>query len=407
MTPAAPGCLDGIRVVEIAEDWTAAAVCGRLLSELGAQVYQLEPLEGDRLRRRKPRCANNDSFAHRSLASNKRSICFDPVHDAAAGMVLDLLRGSDIALIDPDAVGGCGRFFGEKERERTNARLITAAFTAFGRDSSLAPQRGGDLVGQAMGGIIATTGHPGTLPHRAGAPLTAHASALFATTAILAALIEREESGLGQFIDAALYDAAVSTLYTFIPGYFISGKAPPPQGNRHPMSAPWDAFPARDGWVTVSMGDNRQWHNFLRLIARDDLIDSPRYRTHDERTQPGIRDEAEGYVAEYVRDKTVKEAVDALLARGIPAGTIVTVAQMLGDEHFKAREMAPMITADGSVPYRAVGSIFKMSETPGTVRAASPALGADTAAGLSVLCGYKPDRIEALRRAGAIVMRDA
>ena len=401
-----PGCLNGMVVIEIAEGWTAAAVCGRLLSELGATVYKIETPQGDVLRQRKPAHGEGDSCVHRSLATNKRSLCIDPSDPGARGVLDDLLRRADVALIDPFAVDGLGAPVDEACRAILNPRLIAATFSAYGASGPLAGLPGGELIGQALGGIIATTGHADEIPHRAGAPIAAHGSAVFASTAILAALFEREDSGLGQSIDAALYDAAVATLYTFIPGYFISGKAPPPQGNRYAMSAPWNAFPARDGWITVSMGTDKQWQGFLAMIGRGDLVDSPRYRSNDERTQPGIREEVEGFVTEYLSERSMREGIDAFTALGIPSGPILSVAQLMADENFRSRDMVQTMVPVEGASYVAVGSTFKMSDSPGTLRVPSPALGAHTIDALRELCGYASDRIDMLRRAGTVRCRE-
>ena len=169
------------------------------------------------------------------------------------------------------------------------------------------------------------------------------------------------------------------------------------------MSAPWNAFPARDGWITVSMGTDKQWQGFLAMIGRGDLVDSPRYRTNDERTQPGIREEVEGFVADYLQERSMREGIDAFTALGIPSGSILSVAQLMNDANFRSRDMVQtMRTTDGQ-DYIAVGSTFKMSDTPGTLRSASPALGAHTIEALRELCGYASERIETLRRAGTVL----
>ncbi|MGE4218623.1 MAG: CaiB/BaiF CoA transferase family protein [Alphaproteobacteria bacterium] len=394
-------CLDGIRVLELAEGWSAGAICGRMLSELGADVCKLEPVSGDRLRRWPPQRAGADSAAFLNLATGKSSLALSLDRPQAPAIVDRLLAGADVVVAETGFLADYGLDIGEARRARLNPRLVACSFSAFGATGSMAGQRGGDLVAQAAAGVIATTGQPDTLPHRLGTPLAAYSGALTGGGAILAALYEREASGLGQSIDTALYDAMVSYLYTFIPGYFISGAAPKPQGNKHTVSAPWDTYAAKDGWVIICTVDDRQWHAFLRLAGRADLIDSPRYKGADERTQPEIRAEVDALVSAFVADKPVAEAVRLLAGQNIPVGPINQVPDLFDDPQFLGRGMVATVDHPQGA-YRATGSIFKMSETPGRLGGRAPLLGEGGADRLRDWCGGDAAWIDGLARAGLL-----
>ena len=159
-----------------------------------------------------------------------------------------------------------------------------------------------------------------------------------------------------------------------MPGYFISGKAPGPQGNQHPMAAPWDNYPTKDGWVIICMADDRQWRNFLKLIGKTELVDDPKYRTNDQRVKDDIRPQVNQIVVNFLADKTTKQALKILTEGQVPAGPIYNLLELIEDEHFLAREMVQTLLDEHGEAYRTPGSIFKMSETPGRIYRRAPAL---------------------------------
>lgn len=370
-----PACIDGVLVVEVADGWSAGAIAGRLLSELGARVIKVEPLNGDRLRHIGPGTDGESSTSFRNLNTNKESVTLDLESDAGRSALAALAAKADVLIAEETTVREHGLTLDFNELSARNPGLVVCHFSPFGRSGPLAGRLGGDLVAQAMGGVIATTGHPGELPHKAGPPLAAHNAALMGGASILSALLARETSGQGAEIDMALYDGMVSLLYTFMPGYFISGKAPGPQGNQHPMAAPWDNYPTKDGWVIICMADDRQWRNFLELIGRPELADDPRFTTNDERVTDENRPLVNQLVIDFLADKTTEEALKVLTEGQVPAGPIYNLLELMEDEQFRARDMVRHLTDERGGTYRTPGSIFKMSETPGRIYRRAPALG--------------------------------
>ena len=363
-------CIDGTLVIELAEGWCAAAIAGRLLSELGARVVKVEPPAGDRLRGQPPDAANGASPAFQNLNANKESIALKP--DCA--LLFELIGAADVLLTDKTTLDDWGLALADAEITARNPALITCHFSPFGRSGALAGRPGGELIAQAMGGIVATTGHPGALPHRAGPPLAAHNAALLGGAALCAALFERQRSGEGTIIDMADYDASVSLLYTFLPAYFLSGDAPGAMGNKHMMVAPWDNYPTKDGWVIVCVANDRQWQDFLKLMGRGDLLDDPRFATNDERVSAQYRPLVDGLVIDYLAGRTTREAITELRAHNIPAGPILDLPGLLDDPHFSARDMVQSFDDPVKGRHLTAGSIFKMSETPGCVHSPAPAL---------------------------------
>jgi crotonobetainyl-CoA:carnitine CoA-transferase CaiB-like acyl-CoA transferase len=399
-------CLDGLLVMEFSEGWSAGALCSRLLADLGATVVKIESPAGDPLRARPPGARDGESPTFQCLNTNKRSIALD--FKAREGEVLlkELLKKADVFLEDIYSPPDRTLSLTYDMMALLNPRLVYCSFSPLGRKGPLCEYVGDDLIAQTMSGVVATTGNPGRIPNKAGPPFANHVCAVLGGIAILAALNERENSGLGQEIDMALYDAMVAYLYTFIPGYFISGKAPERSGNRHPMTAPWDSYQAKDGWVIICMGDTRQWHSFLRLIERQDLIDNPKYKTNDERTQPGVREEVEKMVADWVNDKTISEVIKILEKEKIPSGPIYSIEQALQDKQFLSRDMVVEMKHPLSGIYHTFGSIFKMSATPGRLETPSPLLGQHTRSLLKELCRLSAEHLSALEEKGILVMRE-
>jgi crotonobetainyl-CoA:carnitine CoA-transferase CaiB-like acyl-CoA transferase len=369
-------------------------------------VIKVEPIEGDPLRRRPPIKTEGESLTFQTLATNKMSIAVNFGTVEADELLRNLLKKTDVLIENIYNPPDRWLNMTYHKMAELNPRLVYCVFSPFGCKGELKDYVGNDLVVQAMSGVVATTGHPNTLPNKTGPPFASHTCALMGGIGIMAALNFRESTGLGQEIDMAVYDSMVSYLYTFLPGYFISGKAPKRLGNQHPMSAPWDTYKAKDGWVIVCMGDDRQWHNFLYLIGRPEIIENPRYKTNDERIKPEIRPEVEKMVADWVEDKTVSEVMKILDEIKIPAGPIYTIEQSLKDEQFLSRDMVVEMEHPVSGIYHTFGSIFKMSATPGRVNCPSPLLGQHGRMLLKELCGYDEKRISALEKKGILLVKE-
>ena len=357
-------------MVELAEGWCAAAVAGRLLSELGARVIKVEPPEGDRLRRQPPNAADGTSPTFQNLNSNKESVATE----AGSAVLQDLIAVADILLTDQTTLDDQGIVLTDDDLTARNPNLVVCHFSPFGRSGALAGRPGGELIAQAVGGIVATTGHPGKTPHRAGPPLASHNAALLGGAAILAALYDRDTTGKGAIIDMSLCDASVSLLYTFLPAYFLSGETPGPMGNQHMMVAPWDNYPTKDGWMIVCVANDRQCHDFLRLMGHDALVEDPRCALNDARVTPEGREFLNGLIVEYLADKTTDLAIELLREHNVPAGPIYDVPTLMENPQFLARAMVQTFDT-----CRTAGSIFKMSETPGRVTADAPNLDAHNA----------------------------
>ena len=328
-------------------------------------MLKVEPPEGDRLRRQPPNAGDGTSPAFQTLNANKESVAI-----AADSPVLQALIGeADILLTDQTTLVDHGIDLPDDTVAARWPDLIACHFSTFGRRGALAGRPGGELIAQAMGGIVATTGHPGETPHRAGPPLASHNAALLGGAAILAALHDRAASGMGAIIDQSLYDSSVSLLYTFLPAFFLTGETPGPMGNQHMMVAPWDNYPTKDGWMIICVANDRQCHDFLRLMGHEGLVEAPLCALNDARVTPEGRAFLNEIITAFLADKTTDEAIALLRKHNVPAGPIYDLLALMENAQFQARDMIQ--TFDGA---RTPGSIFKMSETPGRINFAAPRL---------------------------------
>ncbi len=370
------GALEGLRVLELAEGWSAAALAGRLLGELGALVVKVESPDGDPLRAESPRAADGQSLAFHLVAATKESVALDGRSDRRA---MDTLSAwADVLVADTAGLAAL-RAMGVDVAALPDAspHLVACAITPFGLRGPLAGFTAGELTVQAMSGVMACTGYPDRPPTRAGVPLGAHLAALLAAAATLAAVRVVEGGGRGQLVDMAIHDCLVSGLGTFLPGYFLTGRSPSRLGNRHPIVSPWNAYRCRDGWALICAANERQWASLLRVIGRPDLVGDVTYGTVEARVREV--DAVDALITAWAATRTVAELVAMAEGADVPAGPIATMGGLLANAHFRARQMLVEVDAAGGARVPTVGPLFKMSLTPGRVERAAPVLGEATA----------------------------
>lgn len=363
--------LQGITVVELAEGWTGAAICGRMLADLGATVIKIEPPGGEALRQRPP-LVGGVSLAFTFVAAGKRSAAIDLATPSGASRLAGLIGAADLVL---DGYDGNNRPFAPDfdALRRENPGLIYCFVSTFGRAGTRAAWRGADLLAQASSGLMASTGHADAPPTRVGTPVGEHTSAAYAAIAIGAALVHRHRTGRGQIIDIAARDCLFSFHSSYLPKVFLEGTAPSRMGFRHPMISPWDVYRTREGQVIVCTGSDAHWREILRVIGRSDLVDDPRYRGPADRVRNAedIREIMEAWTGAH----TVAEVVEAFEAIGVPSGPILDLPGMFQHPQLHAREMLTKVAGPDDRPTPVSGSLFKLSATPGFPRGPAPALG--------------------------------
>lgn len=391
--------LAGVRVLDISQVMAGPYAC-MLLGDLGADVIKIEPPgTGDQTRGSMGfRMKGADSLGFINMNRNKRSVALDLKSPAGKEVLLKLAKDADI-LVENYRPGALKRLgLGYEVLKEINPRLVYTSISGFGQTGPWADRPGFDLMAQAMSGVMSVTGYPGSPPVKAGVPVADIGCALFAIYATLAAYIGAKNTGQGQYIDAALFDAAMAFSVWDICDYWGTGKAPQPLGTSNKMTAPYQAMAASDGWFVMGANNQKLWVQLCTLMERTELLQDVRFSTIALRlaNRPALQEELE----KSFRQKPKDHWVETLLANGIPAGPILSYPEAFGSEHAKVRNMRMEIDhpVEGRVPN--IGFAVKLSGTPQQVRRHPPLLGEHTDEVLAEL-GLGAQERERLRREGA------
>jgi formyl-CoA transferase len=396
---AKPLPLAGVRVLDISQVMAGPFAC-MLLADMGADVIKIEPPgTGDQTRGAMGfKMKGPDSLGFLNMNRNKRSVALNLKTQAGRHVLLQLAKDADI-LIENYRPGAMRRLgLGYEDIKAVNPRLIYTSISGFGQTGPWADRPGFDLMAQAMSGVMSVTGYPGGLPVKAGVPVADIGCALFAVYATLSAYIGAKTSGEGQYIDAALFDAAMAFSIWDICDYWGTGKPPEPLGTANKMTAPYQAMAASDGYFVMGANNQKLWHLLCTVMDRKDLLDDARFATISLRL--AHRAALEDALERTFRLRPKADWVELLLASGIPAGPILTYPEAFEGEHGRARQMRMEIDhpIEGKVPN--IGFPVKLSGTPQQVRRHPPLLGEHTAEVLSEL-GIDAAAQQALSEQGA------
>lgn len=394
------GALAGVRVLDLSRV-LAGPYCTMLLGDYGADVIKVEePGSGDGTRSWGPPWAGDQSAYYLAANRNKRSMTVNLKSAAGIAIIQRLAAISDV-LIENFKPGTAARLgLGYDALAAVNERLVYCSLTGYGQTGPYRDRPGYDFVIQAQGGIMSITGPAAGEPHKVGVAIADITTGLFAATAILAALHERQQSGKGQAIDVALLDAQVAWLANVGQNYLATGAAPRRYGNAHPSIVPYETFPVADGAIAVAIGTDEQYRKFCQAIERPDLYADERFSANAARV--AHRADLIPQLQAIFRTRPAGAWIDLLLGIGVPAGPINDVAAALDDPHVQARGMVQEVQHPTAGAIKLLGPVAKFSRTPAAIRLPPPLLGQDTAALLQELLGYTPDAIAQLQADGAI-----
>ena len=374
--------------------------CTMLLADMGARVIKLEqPGGGDDTRGWGPPFINGESAYFLSINRNKESLTLD-LKQPAARPILESLLGQADVLVENFRPGTMDRLgLSYDALAAKYPRLIYCSISGFGQTGPRRDEPGYDAVMQGEAGLMSITGDAGGPPYRLGVAISDIVSGMFATQGITLALIARARTGRGQRVDIGMLDATAALL-TYQAGiYFATGTTPGRMGNRHPTIVPYETFHASDGDFVVAVGNDDQFRRFCGIIGAESLSDDDRFSTN--RSRVVHYNELRPLLAERLQTRTRREWVRDLKAAGVPCGSVREVAEVLADPQLGARGMVETIDHITAGAIRLLGVPIKLSDTPGSVRAAPPALGQHTDRILSE-CGLSRADIQALRDAKTI-----
>jgi crotonobetainyl-CoA:carnitine CoA-transferase CaiB-like acyl-CoA transferase len=369
-----------------------------LLSDLGARVIKIEqPGTGDDTRAWGPPFAGDESAYFLSVNRNKESVTLNFKHAEGRRLLDQLIARADV-LVENFRPGTLGKLnLDYASLSSRFPKLVYCSISGFGQTGPRREQPGYDAVVQAEGGLMSFTGLPEGPPIRVGVAIADILSGMFAAQGITAALYAREKTGYGQFVDIALLDAVTAVLTYQAQGYFATGVAPQRLGNRHPSIVPYETFSARDGEFVIAIGNDNQWRRFCTVvgIAADD-----RFATNRDRV--ARHSELKPMLDTRLRTETRAHWIERLTAAGIPCGSVRDLQEVFEDAHLAARQMTRDVMHETLGSMRVVGTPFKLSATPASVRTAPPTLGQHTEAVLAHDLGLDAGQIAKLRAAGAI-----
>lgn len=397
-----PGALSGLTVLDLSRV-LAGPYCTQLFADLGAEVWKLESLSGDDTRRWGPPFAAGESAYYLSVNRGKKSLAVDLKDERGQDLVRRLALRSDV-LVENFKVGDLARYgLDYSSLAELHPRLIYASITGFGQTGPRAHEPGYDAALQGLGGLMSITGEADGPPVKVGVAVIDVLTGLHAAVGILAALRERERSGLGQHLDIALFDVALASLINQAQSYLLTGVTPKRLGSAHPQIVPYGAFRAQDDWFMLAVGNDAQYRRACDVLGVPELSE-PRFETNAGRVEH--RDDLLGTLGTLFKTRTRAVWLEQFSAAGVPATPVNTLGEAFGDPQTEARGMKQTLSHPllGDLP--SVGSPLRLSRTPAVAEAPPPLLGEHGSALLYML-GLSDEEIRVLRLEGVIGPEDS
>jgi CoA:oxalate CoA-transferase len=392
--------LEGVKVLDFTQ-YLSGPVGTAVLSELGAEIIKVEmPGKGEPERVAMPMTPKRESYQFLSYNRGKKSVTLNLKNPKGLEIARKLAAKADI-LVENFATGVMERLgLGYEEVSRINPRIIYASISGFGHTGPRRNDVSYDIIAQAMGGLMSVTGKPDGEPTRAGVALGDYMGGYNGVIAILAALYYRTISGEGQAIDISMQDSIWSMVFPDRAGYFDTQIVPKRHGNRLPTSAPFGTYNAKDGYVVICTITDPQWQKVLQAIGREDLIGDTRYATRENRTKN--MDEVDALVGGWCKDRAVEQAIAALKEYQVPCSSLPTFDQVANDPHLLSREMLVEVDQPVSGKVKLIGSVYKMSKTPGNRKMIVPAVGQHNEEIYCGLLGIGAQEMQKLKEEGVI-----
>ncbi|MGE8942550.1 CaiB/BaiF CoA transferase family protein [Leptospira interrogans] len=398
------GPLKGMRVLDLSHIM-AGPICGLMLADMGADVVKVEKIAGgDDTRRMRPPDINGEPVAFMMMNRNKRGIALDLKNPGAKDILKRLVAQADVLIENyrHDTMQRLG--LGYDVLKSINPGLIYCEVSGYGRSGPLGEHGGFDLVAQGMSGLMAITGEgPGRPPVKVGGPIADITAGVLSAMGVCAAYAHKLKTGEGQRVDTSLFEAGIIHTYWQSAIAFATGISPGPLGSAHPLSAPYQAFETKDGWINIAAPNQKIWHEFTDQIGDPDLKNDPRFVDN-----PGRMANLEALLERInprMKMRTTAEWMAAFDRVGIPAGPVLSIKEMHAHPQTVAREMVPTVDHPIAGHIQTIGLPVKFSETPGKVAGPAPVLGQHTREILAE-AGYSAEEIEAFLTSGAALARE-
>ena len=405
------GALSHIRVLDLSRV-LAGPWCTQNLADLGADVIKVErPVVGDDTRHWGPPFAKDaqgndtaESAYFICINRNKRSITVDISKPEGQEIIRELAKESDI-VIENYKVDDLMKYGLDYESLRSiKPDLIYCSITGFGQTGPYAHRPGYDFIIQGMGGFMSVTGEAdefeGASPQKSGVAIADIFTGMYATTAILAAVVHRDKTGEGQYIDMSLLDTQIAVMANVSSAYLTSGNVPGRWGNASPIIVPYQTFPTSDGWMIVAAGNDSQYRHFVSAGGEEHLADNPLFKSNPLRVEH--RKKLIPLLEVMTRKKTKSEWIALLEKANVPCGPINNFKEVFENEQVIARKVQINVPHPTVGNMKLVASPMKLSKTPTEVRMAPPTLGQHTAEILHERLKLTDESIASLRDKGII-----
>jgi formyl-CoA transferase len=366
----------------------------RQLADWGADVIKIEAPEGD---------AGLGGERHgpdfQNLHRNKRSLTLNLKTPDGIAVLKRLVARADVVAENyrPDVKFRLGVDY--ESLKAVNPRIVYASISGFGQDGPYRDRPGFDQIAQGVGGLMSITGEPGRGPMRVGIPVADLTAGIFAAMGILIALLEREQSGEGQWVKSSLLGAQISMLDFQAARWTIGKEVPGQAGNNHPTSIPTGVFATADGHINIAAAGDDIYRRFCRAIGADHLAADALFATG--RARSANRDALNEAIGAIIRERTSAEWIEALNAAGVPSGPIYAMDQVFADAQVKHLGMTRTVPHPVLGDVEVIGQPIELSRTPWSIRSATPEPGEHTDAVLAEL-GYGAEEIARLRAAKVV-----
>jgi crotonobetainyl-CoA:carnitine CoA-transferase CaiB-like acyl-CoA transferase len=394
--PSAAGALAHLRVLDLSRV-RAGPSCVRQLADFGADVIKIETPAGLDPNEGMGGARSGSDF--QNLQRNKRSMTLNLKQPQALEVFKRLVKTADVVVENyrPDVKFRLGIDY--ESLAKINPRIILASISGFGQDGPYRDRPGFDQIAQGMSGLMSVTGFPGQGPVRVGAAVADVSAGLLAALGVMTALVERERSGRGQWVQSSLLQAGITLLDFQAARYLKEGEVAPQVGNDHPTSMPTSAYKTADGYMNVAASGEGMWTRLCGAIGRPDLLERAEFKGQPARAKNRAQLNAE--INDALAKKTSAEWVEALNAAGVPCGPIYTIDKMFDDPQVKHLGVAAEVESRTLGKFRLVNQAVRLSRTPARVASAAPELGEHTDEILAEL-GYGADDVARLRDAKAV-----
>jgi len=363
----------------------------RQLADFGADVIKIESPPGMEAPMGGPREGPDFQNLHR----NKRSMTLNLKDQAGIGIFMKLVKTADVVVENyrPDVKFRLGVDY--ESLKKVNPRIVLASISGFGQDGPYRDRPGFDQIAQGMGGFMSITGLPGQGPVRAGAAIADISAGLFAALGILTALLEREQTGEGQWVQSNLLHSQIALLDFQAARYLMKGEVPGQAGNDHPTSMPTSAYKTKDGYVNIAATGEAMWRRVCEGMGREDLLEREEFKGEQNRSKNRVALNAE--INKSLAARTTAEWIEILIRGEVPCGPIYSIDQVFADPQVKHIGAAATVKSRKLGEFRIVNQAVRLTRTPATIAAAPPELGEHTDEILGGL-GYDAAAIEALRQ---------